>query len=92
MDVLTATLGRVTLKNPLIAGAAEHLIDAEGVRRALQTGVGRERTATKPIKNESNPKTEDIKTETLYLDSSQDVYTKTDPEEPDERRRTQRLA
>ena len=40
MDALTTTLGRVTLKNPLIAGAAEHLIDAAGVRRALQAGVG----------------------------------------------------
>ncbi len=39
-DVLETALGRVTLKNPLIAGAAEHLLDATGVRRALQTGVG----------------------------------------------------
>jgi dihydroorotate dehydrogenase (NAD+) catalytic subunit len=40
MTNLTSTLGRVTLKNPLIAGAAEHLIDAKDVRRALKTGVG----------------------------------------------------
>jgi dihydroorotate dehydrogenase (NAD+) catalytic subunit len=40
MSVLATTVGRVTLKNPLIAGAAEHLIDAAGVRRALQAGVG----------------------------------------------------
>jgi dihydroorotate dehydrogenase (NAD+) catalytic subunit len=40
MTNLTTTLGRVTLKNPLIAGSAEHMIDAEGVRRALKTGVG----------------------------------------------------
>jgi dihydroorotate dehydrogenase (NAD+) catalytic subunit len=40
MDVLSTTFGRLTLKNPLIAGAAEHLIDAAGVRRALQAGVG----------------------------------------------------
>jgi dihydroorotate dehydrogenase len=33
-------VGRVDLKNPLIAGSAEHLIDADGVRRALYTGVG----------------------------------------------------
>jgi dihydroorotate dehydrogenase (NAD+) catalytic subunit len=39
-DMLETALGRVTLKNPLIAGAAEHLIDAAGVRHALQTGVG----------------------------------------------------
>jgi len=40
MSLLETAIGRVTLKNPLIAGAAEHLIDAAGVRRALQTGVG----------------------------------------------------
>ena len=40
MKKLTTTLGRVTLKIPLIAGAAEHMIDATGVRRALTTGVG----------------------------------------------------
>lgn len=40
MDRLRTTIGRVTLKNPLIAGAAEHLIEAEGVRRALKAGVG----------------------------------------------------
>ncbi|MBI5114367.1 tRNA-dihydrouridine synthase [Rhodoplanes serenus] len=34
------TIGRVTLKNPVIAGAAEHLIDADGVRRALAAGAG----------------------------------------------------
>ena len=39
-DRLTTTVGRVTLKNPLIAGSAEHMIDAEGVRRALQSGAG----------------------------------------------------
>jgi dihydroorotate dehydrogenase (NAD+) catalytic subunit len=39
-DVLETAIGRVTLKNPLIAGAAEHLIDSAGVRRALETGVG----------------------------------------------------
>jgi dihydroorotate dehydrogenase (NAD+) catalytic subunit len=39
-QVLQTALGRVALKNPLIAGAAEHLIDADGVRRALQAGVG----------------------------------------------------
>ena len=28
------------MKNPLIAAAAEHLIDADGVRRALRAGAG----------------------------------------------------
>src|SRR3954452_310919 len=40
MDLLSTTIGRVPLKNPLIAGAAEHVIEAEGVRRALQAGAG----------------------------------------------------
>ncbi len=34
------TIGRVTLKNPLIAGSAEHMIEADGVRRALKAGAG----------------------------------------------------
>jgi len=38
-NMLVTKIGRVELKNPLIAGAAEHLIEADGVRRALRTGV-----------------------------------------------------
>jgi dihydroorotate dehydrogenase (NAD+) catalytic subunit len=34
------TIGRVELKNPLIAGSAEHLIEADGVRCALRAGAG----------------------------------------------------
>jgi len=37
---LTTRIGAVTLKNPLIAAAAEHLIDEAGVRRAIAAGVG----------------------------------------------------
>jgi dihydroorotate dehydrogenase (NAD+) catalytic subunit len=33
------TVGRTTLKNPVIAGSAEHLIEADGVRRALASGA-----------------------------------------------------
>lgn len=40
MSALSATLGRITLKNPLIAGSAEHHIEADGVRRALKAGCG----------------------------------------------------
>lgn len=40
MSTLSTTIGRVTLKNPLIAGAAEHLIEAEGISQALKAGVG----------------------------------------------------
>jgi dihydroorotate dehydrogenase (NAD+) catalytic subunit len=38
--MLRSTIGRVALKNPLIAGSAEHLITADGVRRALKAGAG----------------------------------------------------
>ena len=38
-DRLTTRVGAVQLKNPLIAAAAEHLIDADGVRRALAAGA-----------------------------------------------------
>jgi len=40
MSALQVGIGRTVLKNPLIAGSAEHLIDADGVRRALRAGVG----------------------------------------------------
>ncbi|WP_412065757.1 tRNA-dihydrouridine synthase [Rhizobium sp. SYY.PMSO] len=37
---LETHIGPVRLKNPVIAGSAEHLIDAEGVRRAIRAGAG----------------------------------------------------
>jgi dihydroorotate dehydrogenase (NAD+) catalytic subunit len=37
---LTTRIGALTLKNPLIAAAAEHLIEEGGVQRALRAGVG----------------------------------------------------
>ena len=36
----SVSLGRVRLKNPVIAGSAEHLIEAAGIRRAIESGVG----------------------------------------------------
>ena len=36
----SVSVGSLPLKNPLIAGSAEHLIVADGVRRALRAGVG----------------------------------------------------
>src|ERR1700756_5604312 len=36
---LDVSVGRLRLKNPLIAGAAEHLIEEAGVRRALAAGA-----------------------------------------------------
>ncbi|RDV04717.1 tRNA-dihydrouridine synthase [Undibacter mobilis] len=40
MTRLGVTVGRTALKNPVIAGSAEHMIEADGVRRALRAGVG----------------------------------------------------
>jgi dihydroorotate dehydrogenase (NAD+) catalytic subunit len=37
---LVARVGRTTLRNPIIAGPADHFIDEDGVRRAIRTGVG----------------------------------------------------
>jgi dihydroorotate dehydrogenase (NAD+) catalytic subunit len=39
-DRLATRIGRVPLKNPIIAAAAEHLIEADGVRAALRAGAG----------------------------------------------------
>lgn len=36
---LETRIGSVLLKNPVIAGSAEHLIDADGVRRAIKAGA-----------------------------------------------------
>jgi dihydroorotate dehydrogenase (NAD+) catalytic subunit len=36
----TTRVGALTLKNPLIAAAAEHLIEEAGVQRAIRAGVG----------------------------------------------------
>ena len=40
MADLVTRVGRTELRNPLIAGPADHFIEEEGVRRALTTGVG----------------------------------------------------
>lgn len=40
MTRLNVSIGRTALKNPIIAGSAEHLIEAGGVQSALHTGVG----------------------------------------------------
>jgi dihydroorotate dehydrogenase (NAD+) catalytic subunit len=40
MTRMSVTVGNTPLKNPLIAGSAEHHITADGVRRALRAGAG----------------------------------------------------
>ncbi|MEZ0167772.1 hypothetical protein [Microvirga sp. TS319] len=39
-ELLATRVGSLTLKNPLIAAPGEHLIESEGVRRALRAGAG----------------------------------------------------
>jgi dihydroorotate dehydrogenase (NAD+) catalytic subunit len=40
MSQSEVSVGRTVLKNPIIAGSAEHFIEADGVRRALRAGAG----------------------------------------------------
>ncbi|AGT08505.1 beta/alpha barrel domain-containing protein [Paracoccus aminophilus] len=40
MSKLETRIGRLRLKNPVIAAAGEHLIDAEGIRSAILAGAG----------------------------------------------------
>ena len=40
MDRLHTRVGRLALKNPVIAAAGEHLIDAAGIRSAILAGAG----------------------------------------------------
>jgi dihydroorotate dehydrogenase (NAD+) catalytic subunit len=40
MPSLAARIGAVTLKNPLICGAGEHVMSASGIERALREGAG----------------------------------------------------
>lgn len=39
MKNLNTSLGGIALRNPVIAGSAEHLIDAEGIRAVLRAGA-----------------------------------------------------
>jgi dihydroorotate dehydrogenase (NAD+) catalytic subunit len=40
MTFLITNVGHMTFKKLLIAGSAEHLVEVDGVRRALRAGVG----------------------------------------------------
>ena len=40
MTSLITKIGRTELRNPIIAGPADHFIDDDGVRSAIRTGVG----------------------------------------------------
>jgi dihydroorotate dehydrogenase (NAD+) catalytic subunit len=67
-DRLRTKVGTVELKNPLIAAAAEHLIDADGVRRALAAGVG---AVVVKSTNESQPARDQLqRAEYMVLDEA----------------------
>lgn len=40
MANLQTTIGRITLKNPVICGSGEHTMSAEGIRAAIASGAG----------------------------------------------------
>lgn len=64
----SASIGRVTLKNPLIAGSAEHLIEVDGIRRALKAGVGA--VVVKSINESESARDQLQRAEYLLLDEN----------------------
>jgi dihydroorotate dehydrogenase (NAD+) catalytic subunit len=66
MTNLITKVGRTELRNPLIAGPADHFIDEEGVRRAIRTGVGA--VVLKSINETQNAKDQLQSAEYLALD------------------------
>src|ERR1043165_3479010 len=66
MDALVTTVGRTVLRNPIIAGPADHFIDDEGVRRAIKTGVGA--VVLKSVNETQNAKDQLESAEYLALD------------------------
>jgi dihydroorotate dehydrogenase (NAD+) catalytic subunit len=66
MPDLTTRIGRTELRNPVIAGPADHFIDDEGVRRAINTGVGA--VVLKSVNETQNAKDQLESAEYLALD------------------------
>ena len=66
MANLVTKIGRTELRNPLIGGPADHFIDAEGVRRAIATGVGA--VVLKSVNETQNAKDQLQSAEYLALD------------------------
>jgi dihydroorotate dehydrogenase len=66
MANLTTKVGRTDLKNPLIAGPADHFIDDDGVRSAIRTGVGA--VVLKSVNETQNAKDQLQSAEYLALD------------------------
>jgi dihydroorotate dehydrogenase (NAD+) catalytic subunit len=66
MTDLVTRVGRTELRNPVIAGPADHFIDEDGVRRALKTGVGA--VVLKSVNETQNAKDQLESAEYLALD------------------------
>jgi dihydroorotate dehydrogenase (NAD+) catalytic subunit len=66
MADLVTRVGRTELRNPLIAGPADHFIDEDGVRRAIATGVGA--VVLKSVNETQNAKDQLQSAEYLALD------------------------
>jgi dihydroorotate dehydrogenase (NAD+) catalytic subunit len=66
MPDLSTRIGRTELRNPVIAGPADHFIDDDGVRRALKTGVGA--VVLKSVNETQNAKDQLESAEYLALD------------------------
>lgn len=67
MARLETSIGTLMLRNPVIAGSAEHLIDHEGVRRALRAGAGA--VVVKSINESAAAKDQLQRAEYLVLDA-----------------------
>jgi len=65
-DALVTKLGRTILRNPLIAGPADHFIDDAGVLAAIKTGVGA--VVLKSVNETQNAKDQLQSAEYLALD------------------------
>jgi dihydroorotate dehydrogenase (NAD+) catalytic subunit len=66
MADLVTRVGRTMLRNPVIAGPADHLIDEDGVRRVLKTEVGA--VVLKSVNETQNAKDQLQSAEYLALD------------------------
>jgi len=66
MPDLSTRIGRTELRNPVIAGPADHFIDDEGVRAAIKTGVGA--VVLKSVNETQNAKDQLQSAEYLALD------------------------
>ena len=65
-DALVTKIGRTVLRNPIIAGPADHFIEEEGVLAALKTGVGA--IVFKSVNETQNAKDQLASAEYLALD------------------------